>query len=181
MNRVHVMSCNMWMDVIKWGWDPFYRVYDVIHIVAVMSYIQRVWYHRTSGFDHTDPVAVMSYAMDMMSWIIADVISKIQLVWYQQNSGSDDTGTVDTMSNIVGVMSWKRWSEDIKWGFDVLYSANDATVIVSVMSYKEWVWWCLYGGCDDTDSGCDVSCIRYMLPYILDEVSYMEVVMSSVE
>ena len=35
--------------------------------------------------------------------------------------------------------------------------------------------------CDDTESGCDVSCIRYMLPYILDEVSYIEVVMSSVE
>ena len=33
-------------------------------------------------------------------------------------------------------------------------------------------------GCEDTDSGCDVSCIVYMLPYILDMVSHIEVVMS---
>ena len=28
------------------------------------------------------------------------------------------------------------------------------------------------------DRGCDVSCIVYMLPYILDVVSYIEAVMS---
>ena len=31
---------------------------------------------------------------------------------------------------------------------------------------------------EDTDSGCDVSCTVYMLPYILDAVSYIEVLMS---
>ena len=30
-------------------------------------------------------------------------------------------------------------------------------------------------------SGCDVTCVVYMLPYILDVVSYIEVVMSSVQ
>ena len=41
-------------------------------------------------------------------------------------------------------------------------------------------------GCDDVNtvgvmtqiSGCDVTCIVYMLPYVLDVVSYIEVVMS---
>ena len=33
-------------------------------------------------------------------------------------------------------------------------------------------------GCEDRDSVYDVSCIVYMLPYILDVVSYVEVVMS---
>ena len=41
-NTVQVMSYIMWCDVIKCGCDAFYRVYDVIHIVGVMSYIQRV-------------------------------------------------------------------------------------------------------------------------------------------
>ena len=81
-----------------------YRVYDVVHIVGVMSHIDRVWYHQTSGCYDTVPVAVMLHTMDMMSWIIADVISEIQLVWYHQYSGCEDTDTLDTMSNIVGVM-----------------------------------------------------------------------------
>ena len=50
-----------------------------------------------------------------------------------------------------------------------------------VMSYQECMQCCLYSGCEDTDSGCDVSCIAYMLPYILDVVSYIEVVMSYVQ
>ena len=58
-----------------------------------------------SGCYDTDPVAVMSYTMDTMSSIIADVISEIQLVWYHQYSGYDDTDTVYTMSNVVGVMT----------------------------------------------------------------------------
>ena len=41
-NTVQVMSYIMWCDVINCGCDAFYRVYDVIHIVGVMSYIQRV-------------------------------------------------------------------------------------------------------------------------------------------
>ena len=35
----------------------------------------------------------------------------------------------------------------------------------------------IYLGCEDTDSGCDVSGIAYMLPYILDVVSYIKAVM----
>ena len=42
MNTVKAMSYLMWCDVINCGCDAFYRVYDVIHIVGVMSYIQRV-------------------------------------------------------------------------------------------------------------------------------------------
>ena len=70
-----------------------------------MSYIESLWYHQMSECYVTDPVAVMSYTMDMMSWIIVEVISEIQLVWYHQYSVCDDTNTVDTMSNIVGVMT----------------------------------------------------------------------------
>ena len=36
-------------------------------------------------------------------------------------------------------------------------------------------------GCEDTDSVFDVSCRVYMLPYILDVVSYIEAVMSLVQ
>ena len=42
MNTVHVMSYKMWSDVIKCGCDALYRVHDVIYIVGVMSYIQRM-------------------------------------------------------------------------------------------------------------------------------------------
>ena len=66
MNTVHVMSYIMWCDVRKCGGDALYMVYDVIHRVGVMSYIQRVWYHRVSGCDHTDTQAVMLYTMDMI-------------------------------------------------------------------------------------------------------------------
>ena len=59
-----------------------------------------------------------------------------------------------------------------------MYSENDAAHMVSVMSYKNWVWCCLYCGSEDTASGCDVSGIVYMLPYILDVVSHIEAVMS---
>ena len=59
-----------------------------------------------------------------------------------------------------------------------MYSANDATYMASVMSYKEWVLCCLYSGCENIDSGCDVSCIVYMLPDILDVASHIEAVVS---
>ena len=59
-----------------------------------------------------------------------------------------------------------------------MYIAKDATHMENVMSYKEWVWCCLYSGCEDTDSGRDVSFIVFMLPYLLDVVSYIEVLMS---
>ena len=49
----------MWCDVIKCGCDALYSVYDVIHIVGMMSYIQSVWYYRKCGYDDTDTVAVM--------------------------------------------------------------------------------------------------------------------------
>ena len=42
MNTVHVMSYIMWFDGIKCGCDALCRLYDVIHIEGVMSYIQRV-------------------------------------------------------------------------------------------------------------------------------------------
>ena len=57
----------MLCDLEKYWCDALYSVYDIVHIVGVMSYIERVRYHRTSGFYDTDPVAVMSYTMHMMS------------------------------------------------------------------------------------------------------------------
>ena len=61
-----------------------------------------------------------------------------------------------------------------------MHSTKFAIDMPRVMSYKS--------GCDDVKtvgvmtqiSDCDVSCIGYMLPYILDVVSYIEVVMSKV-
>ena len=42
MNTVHVMSYIMGWDIIKCECDALYSVYDIIHIVGLMSYIQRV-------------------------------------------------------------------------------------------------------------------------------------------
>ena len=44
MNTVHVMSQIMWCVVIKCGCGALYSVYEIIHIVGVMYYIQRVLY-----------------------------------------------------------------------------------------------------------------------------------------
>ena len=41
MNTVHVMSYIKWYDVKKCGFDALYSVYDVIHIVDVMLFIQK--------------------------------------------------------------------------------------------------------------------------------------------
>ena len=41
-NPMHVMSYIMSCDLIKYGCDASYRVYDVVHIVGVMPYIDRV-------------------------------------------------------------------------------------------------------------------------------------------
>ena len=67
MNAVHVVSYIMRCDVMKCGCDALYRVCDVIHIVGLMSFKQRVCYHQTSGCDDKDTVALMSYTRDMMS------------------------------------------------------------------------------------------------------------------
>ena len=63
----------MWCDVIKCGCDALQSVYDVIHIVGVMSYIQRMLYRRKCGCDDTHTLAVMSYTMDMMSYIVDEI------------------------------------------------------------------------------------------------------------
>ena len=44
MNTGHVISYIIWCDVIKYGPGALYSVYDIIHRVGVMSYIQRVLY-----------------------------------------------------------------------------------------------------------------------------------------
>ena len=41
-NTVKALSYLMLCDVINCGCDAFYRVNDVIYIMGVMSYIQRV-------------------------------------------------------------------------------------------------------------------------------------------
>ena len=111
---MHVMSYKMWCDVIKYGCDALYRLSDIVHIVGVLSYLERVWYHWTSGNYDTDPVALMSYTMDMMSCIIAEVISEIQFVWIINTVDvMTHPHTVDTMLNIVGVMTLTRWFEVI--------------------------------------------------------------------
>ena len=63
---MHVMSYKMCCDFIKYGCDALYRLYDIVHIVGVMSYLERVWYHRMSGSYDTDTMAVTLYTMDMM-------------------------------------------------------------------------------------------------------------------
>ena len=50
----------MWCDIIKSGRDVICSSYDVIHIVAVLSYIKWGLYHRQSGCDARDTVDVLS-------------------------------------------------------------------------------------------------------------------------
>ena len=57
-----------------------YRVFDILHILGLMSYIQRVLYRLKSWCDDTYSVAVVSYKMDMMLSYIEDEISKLELV-----------------------------------------------------------------------------------------------------
>ena len=42
MYTLHVMSYIMWCDLIKYGCDVLYGVHDVVQIVGVMTYIERV-------------------------------------------------------------------------------------------------------------------------------------------
>ena len=58
----------------------FYTVYDILHIVGLMLYIQSVLYRSKSWCDDKYSVAVMSYKMNMMLSYIADEISKTELV-----------------------------------------------------------------------------------------------------
>ena len=60
--------------------ELLYTVYDILNIVGLMSYMQRVLYCSKSWCDDTHSVAVMSYKMDMISSHILDEISKIELV-----------------------------------------------------------------------------------------------------
>ena len=151
----------------------YYSGCDVIHRKGVISSNMWVLWHRScdchvvyTGYD------VVNYSgCDLRNTV--DVISSIEWMWWHRYSGHD--------VKCRGCDDINTWFEVIKWGCDVLYSANDATHMASVMSSKAWVWCCLYCGCEDTDCGCDVSCKVYMLPYILDVVSYIEVVMSSVQ
>ena len=57
---------------------------------------------------------------------------------------------------------------------DVILSGYYVIYIVDMMSQIYWMGYHTY-------SGSDVTCIVYMLPYILDVVSYIEVVMSKVQ
>lgn len=42
MSTVHLLSKEMWCDLIKCGCDALYSVYDVKQLVGVMSYIPRL-------------------------------------------------------------------------------------------------------------------------------------------
>ena len=67
---------------------------------------------------------------------------------------------------------------------DVLYSAKDTKQMANVMQYRVCV--AIESVCDvvntvrvmTPNSGCDVTRIVYMWPYILDVVSYIEALMS---
>ena len=48
----------------------------------------------------------------------------------------------------------KRMSEYLNKNSIVLHSGKYATYMASVMSYQECMQYCLYSGCEDTDSGC---------------------------
>ena len=61
MNTVHVMSYIMWWDIIKCECDALYSVYDIIHIVGLMSFIQ--------GCDIIKRVAVMA----QIQWLLCRI------------------------------------------------------------------------------------------------------------
>ena len=65
----------------------------------------------------------------------------------------------------------------MKQGCDVLNNEKGATHMASVMPYRVCVMWSIVRVMT-LISGCDVTHIVYMWPYVLDVVSYIEAVMS---
>ena len=60
-------------------------------------------------------------------------------------------------------MSYIKWSDVLKNGCDVIQRVCDVVNRVRVMTQI---------------NGCDITCIVWMWPFILDVVSYIEAVMS---
>ena len=141
MTKIELVQC-----LIQQVWCHSWSGCEVIKIVAwcdrvdvtscvaqMVANICRVWCNHTQGC-----VALHS-GYDVIN--IVERMSHIYWMWYHTYSGCDIiyrvgvmTDTVDMMSNILGLMSSKCWFEVKKRGCDVLYNANDATHMASVMS-----------------------------------------------
>ena len=156
------MSYIMWCDLIKYGCDVLHRVYDIVHIVGVMSCRAMVWWssnewvlwHRSSGchFVYNGYDVVNYRGCDLRNTF--GVISSIQWMWWHRYSGHDikysgcdEKNTVVwdhkvrimysiVMSCILQTMPhiWQVWCHT-KSGCDVVYTVAVRTQIVAVMSH----------------------------------------------
>ena len=131
------------------------------YVGNLMSWMQWLWCYT---------VAVMSYTMDMMSWIIVDVITEIQLVWYHQQNGCDNTDTVRrefrySRLDVIQKVVWcpKEW----KWHHIGETWCHECSVCEDIKHdhwcHKVWIWcdvdwiWChMCAKCDDLHTCCDV-------------------------
>ena len=199
INSMFVMTQIQWMQCqIEWEWYHEYSACDAInnvvwcHKMWMWCLIECIWCYTYSGCDvlHTKGVISSKVWVWGHTYIGCDVVYKGYDVIY---SGWDLIDTVGEISSI----QW-MWLQKYS-GYNLKYSGCD--VIKTVVWCHKVRMWCLveckichsYAECDVIQSGCDDgnrvcvmtqlsgyddTCIVYMLPYILDVVSYIEVVMS---
>ena len=142
------MSYTMWCDVIKWGCDASYRVYDVIHIVGVMSCIQKclmslkewVWWHRYSGWH------VIYNGYDVVNYSRCDLINRVgvlsskQWMWWHRYNGHD------VKYSGCDVLKMVLWGHKVRMWCLVeckqchTYGECDVIQRVGVMLSIQWVW-----------------------------------------
>ena len=173
INSVNMMTQLQWRQFqILWEWCHEYSASDVInnvvwcHKMWMWCLIECVWFYTYSGFDvlytkdvisskvwvwwHTYRGCVVIYnGYDVVTYSIWELINRVgeisSIEWMWLHIYSE----YDHKYSGCDVKKW--WFDVIKWGCNALYSAKFAMLMPSVMSHTDWVWWCHYSGCDDTD------------------------------
>ena len=157
-DSVDLMSYIKWCDFLNCGCDVTCSAYDVIHIVAMMSYIHCAWPNWSTGCDATDTVAVMAGRVTVKlhnGYVVITLCDAIQ-------SGYVINRVCDVRD--IGIVWCHTYSEcDIihsRW--HVTYSACDV-INTQGCFLKGWIWchvkctwWHTSATCDVLYSWCDV-------------------------
>ena len=147
---------------IYWVWCPTYKGCYTVEKVGVMTHIQccDVTYN---GYD-----IVIYSKWDLKNSL--GVISSIERMWWHRYNGYD---VKYSGCDVINMMVWchkvRMWSLVF---CKTCHTLSKSDVIQSVCYVLNRV------RVMTQISGCDVTCIVYLWPYILDVVSYIEVVMS---
>ena len=158
----------MWMwCLVECIWSYTYSGCDVLHTKGVISAKVWMWWHTYIGCDVVYNGYDVIYSGGDLLDTLGD-ISSIQWMWLQRYSVYDlKYSGCDVIKMVVWCHKVRMWCR------------------VQNLPFICRVWCHTKSGCDDVNrvgvmtqiSGYDVTCIVYMLPYILDVVLYIEVVM----